>query len=358
MPDAASAPAHAHPPPAAWVGWVLAAWVPAAGLLALLLAAGAGYRPLAAVALAAALSLVFASASPGVRFFCRVLPLRPHLSQTLGSQLAAAAVAGGLWAGLARVLAASWGWPAPPALTPLVGSAGALLYLLTAAGFYLALAIERAGASERRAGEARLLAREAELRALQAQINPHFLYNSLNSIAALVASDPEGARAMCARLGEFLRAALAHGGASGLVPLRAELALTRAYLAIEQVRFGPRLAVEERIQPPALDAMVPRLLLQPLVENAVVHGVASRLEGGCILIAAAPAGGGLHLRIANPYDPEERRPGAGMGLSHVSRRLHALYGEEAGIAVKADQGEFQVEVRLPARPAAAPEPAA
>ncbi len=359
MPQPSSGYARHDTASAARIGAYLAAWVPAAGLLALLLAAGAGYRPLRAAALAAALALVFASAGPGVRSFCRVVPLRPHWSHALVSQFAAAAVAGGLWAALARLLVASWGWPASPALAPLVGAAGALFYLLTAAGFYLALAIERAGASERRAGEARLLAREADLRALQAQINPHFLYNSLNSIAALVASDPEGARTMCARLGEFLRASLAQLGESGLVTLGDELELTRAYLSIERVRFGPRLMVDESIEPAAMAATLPKLLLQPLVENAVVHGIGSRLDGGCIRIAAALGERDLRIDVANPYDPEERRPGAGVGLSNVGRRLRAIYGEEAALEVTANRAEFRVRLRIPPPPlAAAREPGA
>jgi two-component system sensor histidine kinase AlgZ len=336
--------------PAAWIGGLVAAGIPAAGLLALLLASGAGLRPLRALALAVPLLFVFAFAAPGVRFFCRVLPLRPHLAQALVSQLAAAAVAGGLWAALARMLVASWGWPSPGPLVPLVAAAGALFYLLTAAGCYVVLALARASESERRAADARLLARESELHALQAQINPHFLYNSLNSIAALVATDAEGARAMCARLGEFLRASLARHGDSGLVPLADDLVLTRAYLAIERVRFGPRLAVDERIPPPALAVSVPRLLLQPLVENAVVHGIFSRLEGGCITIAAALNERELRLEVANPYDPEERRPGAGVGLNNVSRRLRAIYGEQAHMDVQAENGEFRVRLRIPSAP--------
>src|SRR6185436_2785588 len=113
----------------------------------------------------------------------------------------------------------------------------------------------------------------------------HFLFNSLNSIAALVGTDPEGARRMCERLGDFLRRTLALG-ARDAVTLGEELELVDRYLAIEQVRFGARLSFDRRIGPGAAECVVPPLLLQPLVENAVKHGVADRVDGGTIVIDA------------------------------------------------------------------------
>ena len=160
----------------------------------------------------------------------------------------------------------------------LLFAVGVPLYLLSAIVHYLFLAFEASHAAERRVLETEVSAREAELRALRAQLNPHFLFNSLNSINALVGSDPEGARRMCERLGDFLRRTLALG-ARDAVTLGEELELVDRYLAIEQVRFGARLAVERRIGPGAAQCVVPPLLLQPLVENAVKHGVADRVDG-------------------------------------------------------------------------------
>ena len=154
---------------------------------------------------------------------------------------------------------------------------GVLLYLLVAAGHYLALAVEASRSAERRALEARVLAREAELKALRAQVDPHFLFNSLNAVAALAGGDPAAARRMALMLADFLRQSL-RLVERATIPLDEELALVRAYLAIEQVRFGERLAVAERLDPAAGVVPVPPLLLQPLVENAVKHGIAGLVE--------------------------------------------------------------------------------
>ncbi|HXE31138.1 MAG TPA: histidine kinase, partial [Terriglobales bacterium] len=230
-------------------------------------------------------------------------------------------------------------------VTALIGGAGFLLYLLTVAGYYLWIGAETARRAE-------ILAREAELRALKAQLNPHFLFNSLNSISALTATDPARAREMCVLLGDFLRRTLRLGERRG-VPLADELDLTRAYLAVEQIRFGPRLRFEENIAPGALATEVPPLLLQPLVENAVVHGIAQLLEGGWIRLDAAWTGDGLRLCVCNPYDPEaldalSPRPGSGgLGLANVRNRLEARFGAAASIETAATNGQFTVTIMLP-----------
>ena len=167
-----------------------------------------------------------------------------------------------------------------------------LLFLLSLAVHYVLLAFEAAREAERRQLELEILAREAELRALRAQIDPHFLYNSLNSISALTGSDAPGARRMCLLLADFLRNTL-EVSARQRIPLAEELALAERYLSIEQVRFGSRLRIERRVDETAPACLVPPLLLQPLVENAVTHGIARLLEGGVIrldVVAARTAG--------------------------------------------------------------------
>src|SRR4029079_2516584 len=149
---------------------------------------------------------------------------------------------------------------------------GFLLYLLAMAVSYLAAAFEVSRDAERRGLELQVLAREAELRALRAQLDPHFLFNSLQSISALTTADPPAARRMCLLLADFLRDTLAVGS-QARIPLRSELLLAQRFLEIEQVRFGERLRVD--IEPEqAGDIAVPPLILQPLVENAVRHGIA------------------------------------------------------------------------------------
>jgi LytS/YehU family sensor histidine kinase len=136
------------------------------------------------------------------------------------------------------------------------------------------LAQDRAIEAERKGAELQLLAQESELKALRAQLNPHFLFNSLNSISALTAVDPSRAREMCVLLSDFLRRSLGLGERR-LVALREELDLARTYLAIEQIRFGARLKLAWTLDPAAEPALLPTLLLQPLVENAIKHGIAA-----------------------------------------------------------------------------------
>jgi LytS/YehU family sensor histidine kinase len=139
------------------------------------------------------------------------------------------------------------------------------------------MAVGASQAAERRALQFEISSREAELRALRAQIHPHFLFNSLNSINALIAARPEEARKLCVRLGDFLRASLTLGPREA-IPLSQELALAEQLLSIEKVRFGERLSHTTRADDDARACTVPPLLLQPLVENAVTHGIAQRID--------------------------------------------------------------------------------
>ena len=158
-----------------------------------------------------------------------------------------------------------------------------LIFLLVAALHYVIITFEQSQEVERQALELKLLAQDAELRALRAQIDPHFLFNSLNSISALTTSNPDKARQMTLMLADFLRKSL-DLGARNHIPLADELSLVNNFLTIEQVRFGSRLKVEQQIDHASLNCPVPPLILQPLVENAVCHGIAHLIDGGTILI--------------------------------------------------------------------------
>jgi len=197
--------------------------------------------------------------------------------------------------------------------------------------------------------EARVLARESELKALKTQVNPHLIFNCLNSISALTSSDPAKAREMCVLLGEFLRKTLGLGE-KALIPLRDELALLHAYLSVEQIRFGSRLKLEESTDSGSLDSLLPPLLLQPLVENAVRHGVAQLTEGGWIRIEIRqPEPENLAIAIENNFDPEApRRKGSGIGLRNVRERLDASYGSRARFDVRTNHNRFLVSLNLPA----------
>ncbi len=195
--------------------------------------------------------------------------------------------------------------------------------------------------------EARLV--QAQLQALKMQIQPHFLFNTLHAISALVHKDVEAADQMITRLAEFLRITLDSVGVQE-VALKTELESLDKYLEIEQVRFGERLSVERSVAPDALDLLVPNLILQPLVENAVRHSIAPRAAGGRIEIRARREGASLVIEI---FDDG---PGVtavnhreGVGLSNTRARLEQLYGNGQALELRSEPGGgFRVKLSLPA----------
>ena len=226
---------------------------------------------------------------------------------------------------------------------------GIPLYLGSMVVHYLWLTFEQSREAEKKVLQTEVAAREAEVRALRAQLNPHFLFNSLNSINALVGSDPEGARRMCESLGTFLRRTLAFG-ARETITLGEELDLVDQYFAIERVRFGARLSVERYVETGAETCLVPPLLLQPLVENAIKHGIADRLDGGTIRLAAVVVEERLRVTVENDVDDDAvGRPGEGVGLENVRRRLDALSARETRLDTARENGRFRVTLALPAR---------
>jgi two-component system, LytTR family, sensor kinase len=211
----------------------------------------------------------------------------------------------------------------------------------------------------------RLLRAEAEVRdvrlsALRYQLNPHFLYNSLNAVSTLVLEDnPPAATRMLAQIGEFLRTIL-DSEAEPETPLSEEIAFGEQYLAIEQTRLGPRLRVDRSISPETLDALVPSMLLQPLIENAVRHGVAPVLEGGTIRIESKRKGEQLQIRVQNSGPARSRMamPGEsanGIGIRNTAERLQTLYGANHKFVLQwPESGGCDVTVELPFRKSAHP----
>jgi signal transduction histidine kinase len=212
-----------------------------------------------------------------------------------------------------------------------------------AVGYYRQL-VEK----ERVEQELRALAAQAELKALKAQVNPHFLFNSLNTIAALIHTDPTLAEATVERLAKMFRYALA-SSERGQVRLEEELAFVNDYLAIEQARFGERLLVTQEIAPEVLDVPVPSLIFQPVVENAVKHGhgednrvdltIRAKLDNDATLISIADQGPGIPTgyRIGD---------GLGHGLRNVDERLKKMYGNGLEILANKPQGAV-VRIRIP-----------
>jgi two-component system, LytTR family, sensor kinase len=228
-----------------------------------------------------------------------------------------------------------------------VGS-GVFIYGLIIMTYYLFVSLNNL--SEKNAREAKLesLVKETELKMLRSQINPHFLFNSLNSISSLTITDPEKAREMVVKLSEFMRYALSRKDEQP-VSLQNELDNLRLYLDIEKVRFGDKLAIEEDIEANCLDFKIPVMLLQPLFENAVKHGVYESTECVRINTRAKMIDGYIEITISNNYDPSPSlKRGTGTGILNVSRRLELFYGNKASIQSTKENGVYTVRLYIPA----------
>ena len=312
-----------------------------------------------AVVLVVPATLVYAIGSGfSAYYLCRAYPLHArHPFAIAGVMGVAALFAGLLWATLLQflnsvslLLELRWlGVNLTQSLLALFFGLGALLYCLAAAVHYLLLEFMRARMAEQRGLEAQLTAQEAQLRMLRTQIDPHFLFNSLNSISALTSQNPQGARQMTLELASFFRQSLGME-AHRKVTLEQELRLVRHFLAIEQVRFGARLRVEEQVEPEALACLVPPMLIQPLVENAVKHGIAQLPDGGLLRVHVRRAASVLQIAIDNDVDTDAppARDGAGIGLANVRQRLACAYGHEASIHCTRHADRYTVAIAMPA----------
>ena len=333
----------------------LAAWLVVAGLLATVLARQE-LTWSAAFLLVLPVCLVYAFVCLSAWYICRATPLTTSsAARVLASSAMGAVVASGLFVMAARTWTSALGAMTSLGPTmdqylrhePLLFASGILLFLLALTVQYLLLAFEIAQEAKRRQLQLEVLSRDAELRALRAQLNPHFLYNSLNSISALTTVDPAAARRMCVLLADFLRETLVIS-TRDRIPLADELALTDRFLGIEQVRFGQRLQVERHVDDGASRCRVPPLLLQPLIENAVTHGIAGLLEGGVIRLDVARRHDRLSIAIENPRDADAPPPcRRGLGLDNVRQRLVAMFGPDARLETRTDPGRFRVELALP-----------
>jgi signal transduction histidine kinase len=193
---------------------------------------------------------------------------------------------------------------------------------------------------------------EAQMEALHRQVHPHFLFNTLHAISALLHRQPDKAEAMIERLSDMLRVTLSAGGAQE-VPLAREIEFLRAYLDIEQVNFGDRLAVRLDLAPDVLDALVPSLVLQPLAENAIRHGLAPLARGGTLTIVAKAVHGRLVLVVADDgrgLDAGPAARGHGVGVANTRARLDALYRTQASVEIRpGERGGTTVTLTLPLR---------
>lgn len=189
---------------------------------------------------------------------------------------------------------------------------------------------------------------QARIQALQSRIRPHFLFNSMNSIASLIDFNPEAAERMVLDLSELFRASLSE---PALIPLAQELELCRRFVGIEQTRIGDRLGVQWELDDVG-EAMVPNLLLQPLIENAIYHGIQPLPEGGTVTVRVKTNGASCTVAVINPVGDKEQasNKGNGVALENIRRRLDAHYGGKGRLDVAATPTTYSVFVQFPARP--------
>ena len=202
--------------------------------------------------------------------------------------------------------------------------------------------------NEQRKADAERLAREAELYNLRQQLQPHFLFNSLNSIIALIGRKPEEARNMTFQLSDFLRGTLRKDDQQ-LIALKDELDHLQLYLSIEKVRFGHRLETQVTYDEDCLSKTLPAMIMQPLVENAIKYGLYDTTEKVTIGVACSYRNHMLHIQIENPYDSENNKPrrGTGFGLRGVQRRLYLLFGRTDLLETQATTHIFTSIIKIP-----------
>jgi two-component system, LytTR family, sensor histidine kinase AlgZ len=325
----------------------LAAWAPLGAMLTYVLKVSAHVGWIETVTFIAPLTFVVAIVCLSPLYLARSLPLgSSSRAKVLGTNLVSAMCASAVMMAAAQILLFLVNKLYPglsgrvhPAL-PILAGMLFLFYLLSIAMHYVLLALETSRHAE-------LLSREAEFKALKAQVNPHFLFNSLNSISALTSIDAARARQMCIRLSDFLRNSLRLGEKTS-IPFGEEMELTNTYLDVEQVRFGSRLRVKQDFAAGCARCEVPPLLVQPLVENAIKHGIAALTEGGEITMTARIDRGQLRFTVENPFDPDApSMKKSGFGLVNVRNRLAARYGTAAKLEVQVEPSLYRVMLSLP-----------
>lgn len=208
-------------------------------------------------------------------------------------------------------------------------------------------AVQRSSRAERERQQSLALANASELRALRAQLNPHFLFNALNTVRALIDEDPTRAQEAVTRLSTLLRYTLA-ASENARVPLERELEVVGDYLALESLRFEDRLRTTLDVPPECQGVQVPVMVLQTLVENAVKHGIARRIDGGVITVTARKTEGSLILCVTNPSPrTAAKSDGTNVGVGNTTERLRLLYGDAACFSLDAGDALFTATVVIP-----------
>lgn len=229
-------------------------------------------------------------------------------------------------------------------------TAGILVFFMIVLVYYLFLSATRLAEKATRQAQLETQVREGELKMLRSQINPHFLFNSLNSVSSLTVTDPLKAREMIVKLSDFMRYSLSSRNEQP-VTLQTEMESLRLYLQIEKVRFGDRLVIKEDIEEECLPALMPGMLLQPLYENAVKHGVYESTEEVVIITSVKKEKDIVVISVSNNVDTDAvvTKKGAGIGLKNVNSRLELFFGDTGQLDINRTDDSFNVTVRFPFR---------
>lgn len=302
-----------------------------------------------AVPAALALGLIGTSAY----FVCRAKPLAQGRGwRSVGRYALATVTSGGLWAGSCLAWQQSLGGvPLPEGAAPVLWAMGSAVFLVSLLGHDMWLAVLSVQEAQDRVSQAQLEVREAQLQALRMQIQPHFLFNSLNSISALTSIDAAAARDMTLELAQFFRATLELSEKEFLA-LEEELRLCERFLTIEKIRYGDKLDSVLECSPEAARVMLPPMLIQPLIENAIKHGIRHLPQGGRLWLQALTKDGWLYVTLRNPVPvmpmvSPAPRPGGGTGLRNIAARLRSRYADRARLVAHRVHDEFVVELALP-----------
>ena len=230
---------------------------------------------------------------------------------------------------------------------PIIIGIGLIYYTVSTLFYYLVISYRNLQEKIQHEAELNALVKETELNMLKSQINPHFLFNSLNSISSLTLTNPAKAQEMIIKLSEFLRHSIGQKE-NQMVALKEEIAQIMLYLDIEKIRFGERLRYDFNINPKCMTFPVPAMILQPLFENAIKHGVYESTEEVTVTFTCHPTADGLSLKLSNNFDPEAPpRKGNQMGIKNIMSRLKLIYQRDNLFKISKLVNNFNVEIILP-----------
>jgi len=312
-----------------------------------------GFEWQIAVADAVAFNLLFAVMAPGFWYVVNFAGYAKDTLSTFAMHAGAAAIAVFFWSSLAafplrmifsnelylQFLTDSYIWRVV---------IGLMYYSITVLIYYQIKFYADANERARKEAELRNLLQDSELRMLKSQINPHFIFNSLNSISALTVSEPLLAQEMVIKLSGFLRYSLGKGSEE-MNPLKEELENVKLYMEIEKIRFGDKLIFEIQMDESAETVRVPNLILQPIVENAIKYGLYESMEPVTITLSAEMHREEMILNVANNFDPDAVPPkGTGIGLKNVRKRLQLIFGKPDLLEIQKDEKKFTAILKIPA----------